>query len=197
MITACLDLEGVLIPEVWQNVARRTGIDDLMLTTRDIPDYDELMRKRLAILREHTLTIHDIQAAIATMEPLDGAYGFLQELRRSVQVIILSDTYIEFMPSFMKQLGYPTLFCNSLETTPDGAVSAYHLRVPKGKLAAVTALRALRFEVRAAGDSYNDLEMIQAAHKGAFFRSPETIRNEYPAYPAFTEYADLLAFLTE
>ena len=196
MITACLDLEGDLIPEVWQNVSRLTGVPELMLTTRDVPDYDELMNKRLKILRENSLTIRHIQEAIATMEPLPGAIEFLAELRSSVRVIILSDTFVEFMPSFMKQLDYPTLFCNSLEIGPDGAVTDYHLRQKRGKLEAVRALKGLNFEVRAAGDSYNDLEMILEADRGALFRSTKSIQRDYPSLPAFTEFADLLPFLT-
>lgn len=196
MVTACLDLEGVLIPEVWQNVSRLTGVPELMLTTRDIPDYDELMMKRLQILKEHELTIYHIQEAIAGMEPLPGARRFLDALRIRVQVVILSDTFIEFMPSFMEQLSYPTLFCNNLEIDTNGSIVDYHLRQSNGKTMAVRALKELNFEVRAAGDSYNDLGMILEADSGVLFRSPETIRKEYPDLPAFEDYDDLLRFLT-
>ncbi len=196
MITACLDLEGVLIPEIWQNVARLTGIDELMLTTRDIPDYDELMARRLRVLAKHRITIHDVQRAIATMDPLPGAVEFLRELRRRVQTIILSDTFVDFMPSFLAKLDYPTLFCNSLEIAKDGSVTAYRLRQPNGKFEAVRAFKLLNVEVRAAGDSFNDLAMLLEADRGALFLAPAAIQEQYPELPAFHEYDDLLHFLT-
>lgn len=196
MRVACLDLEGVLIPEIWQAVAARTGIDELNLTTRDIPDYHELMRRRLAILDRENVTIQQIRSVIGTMEPLPGARAFLDALRERVQVVILSDTYVEFADPLMAQLGRPTLFCNSLSIDAAGRITDYHLRQENGKLHAVRALASLQLEVFAAGDSYNDLTMILEADRGAFFRPPASIVAENPSVPVYQDYDGLHAFLT-
>ncbi len=195
MRVACLDLEGVLVPEIWQAVARKTGIDELNLTTRDIPDYHELMQRRLSILDREGITIHDIQDVIGTMAPLPGAADFLEQLRSRTQVVILSDTYQEFAAPLMRQLGWPTLFCNSLTVNGNGRIAAYHLRQEQGKLHAVRAFKTLQLTVYAAGDSYNDLSMILDADHGAFFRPPDSIVAENPAVPVFRDYPGLLEFL--
>lgn len=195
MVAACLDLEGVLIPEVWQNVAARMGINELNLTTRDIPDYHELMRYRLRILDQHGVTIRDIQSAIEEMRPLPGATEFLTELRKNVVVILLSDTYREFMPSVLEQLNWPTLLCNSLTVQPSGRVTGYHLRQENGKYEAVRGFQQMSLEVRAAGDSYNDLAMIEKADRGALFRPPKKITEEHPDLPVFEDFGDLFDFL--
>lgn len=188
---ACLDLEGVLVPEIWINVSQRTGIPELSLTTRDIPDYDRLMKQRLAILDQHGLRLPDIQAVIAGMAPLEGAAEFLNWLRERCQVIILSDTFYEFALPLMKQLGYPTLFCHRLEVDATGRIADYCLRLPDQKRQSVLALRTLRFRVIAAGDSYNDTAMLAAADAGIFFRPPSTISREFPQFPVTETYQEL------
>lgn len=187
----CLDLEGVLVPEIWINVSQRTGIPELSLTTRDIPDYDRLMKQRLAILDQHGLRLPDIQAVIAGMAPLEGAGEFLDWLRERCQVIILSDTFYEFALPLMKQLGYPTLFCHRLEVEEDGRIANYCLRQPDQKRQSVIALKSLRFRVIAAGDSYNDTAMLAAADAGIFFRPPDTISREFPQFPVTQTYQEL------
>jgi phosphoserine / homoserine phosphotransferase len=195
MRIACLDLEGVLVPEIWQAVARETGIDELNLTTRDIPDYHELMRKRLGILDREGITLDRIQGVIATMAPLEGAREFVETLKSRTQVVILSDTFQEFARPLMAQLGFPTLFCNSLSVDGDGRIRDYHLRQEQGKLQAVRAFRTMNLTVYAAGDSYNDLAMILEADAGAFFRPPPSIVRENPTVPVHEDYDSLGAFL--
>ncbi len=190
---ACLDLEGVLVPEIWINVAERTKIPELRRTTRDEPNYDVLMKGRLRILDEHKLKLPDIQAVIATMKPLDGAQEFLAWLRARCQVIILSDTFSQFAAPLMQQLGYPTLFCHTLEMAPDGRVVNYHLRLPEQKRESVLALKSLNYRVVAAGDSYNDTAMLIAADAGIFFRPPANIAKEFPQFPVTQTYAELQA----
>jgi phosphoserine/homoserine phosphotransferase len=190
---ACLDLEGVLVPEIWINVAERTGIAALRRTTRDEPDYDKLMRGRLAILDEHRLGLPDIQAVIGTMEPLDGALAFLDWLRSRTQVIILSDTFVEFAQPLLRKLGWPTLFCNSLEVDGDGRITGYRLRIPDGKRRAVEALRGLAFRVVAAGDSYNDTTMLAAADAGILFRPPQNVIDDFPQFPVTRTFDELRA----
>ncbi len=191
MRIVCLDLEGVLVPEIWINVAEKTGIEELRLTTRDIPDYDVLMRKRLGILDQHQLKLPAIQEVIGGMQPLEGAKAFLDELRCEYQVIILSDTFQEFAAPLMRQLGWPTLFCNTLEVEKDGRISGYCLRQQDGKRKAVEALISLNMQIVAAGDSYNDISMLQSAHAGVLFCPPENIIAEYPELPLATDYAQL------
>ena len=190
MNTVCLDLEGVLIPEIWINVAKKTGIEELMLTTRDIPDYDVLMTKRLGILKEHGLKLKDIQDVIDTMDPLGGAREFLRALREAFQVIILSDTFVEFAKPMMKKLEWPTLFCNRLIVDGGNNVTGYALRQKDGKRKAVEALKGIGLTIVAAGDSYNDLTMIQTAQKGILFRPPSNIVEEHPQLPVCTEYGE-------
>ncbi len=190
-VLACLDLEGVLVPEIWINVAEKTGIKELRLTTRDISDYDKLMTRRLHILDEHKLRLQDIQAVIATMAPLEGAAEFLTWLRERCQVIILSDTFYEFALPLMRQLAYPTLFCNKLEVDQQGRIIHYHLRQPDQKRQSVIALKQLRFRIVAAGDSYNDTAMLAEADAGIFFRPPETIAKEFPQFPVTKTYPEL------
>ncbi|MDH5671697.1 MAG: bifunctional phosphoserine phosphatase/homoserine phosphotransferase ThrH [Myxococcales bacterium] len=193
MRIVCLDLEGVLIPEVWINFAERTGIEELRLTTRDIPDYDELMTRRLAILDEHGLGLPQIQEVIDGMEPLPGAADFLAALRASYQLVILSDTFYEFAEPFMRKLGWPTLFCHSLQVAADGHIEAYRLRQQDQKRKAVAALKDLAFQVVASGDSYNDTTMLAEAHAGILFRAPNNVIAEFPQYPHTTEYPALRA----
>lgn len=190
-VMACLDLEGVLVPEIWINVAKKTGIAELRLTTRDVPEYGLLMKRRLAILEQHKLRLPDIQAVIATMKPLEGAAGFLAWLRERCQVIILSDTYYEFAQPLMRHLGYPTLFCNTLEVDESGRIRNYHLRLPDQKRESVLALKSLRFTVVAGGDSYNDTSMMIAADAGIFFRPPDAIAKEFPQFPVTRTYPEL------
>jgi phosphoserine/homoserine phosphotransferase len=185
---ACLDLEGVLIPEVWINFAERTGIEELRATTRDIPDYDVLMKQRLRILADHGLGLPDIQEVIAGMKPLEGANEFLDWLRERFQVVILSDTFYEFAEPFMRQLGWPTLFCHRLETDSKGMVVDYHLRQKDPKRQAVIALKNLNFRVIATGDSYNDTTMLGEADAGILFRPPQNVIDEFPQYPVATNY---------
>jgi phosphoserine/homoserine phosphotransferase len=191
VIVACLDLEGVLVPEIWINVAERTGIEALRVTTRDEPDYDKLMRRRLAILEERGLGLADIQAVIGTLRPLEGASDFLTDLRERFQVLILSDTFYEFADPLMRQLGRPTLFCNRLEVDAAGRIVDYHLRMPDQKREAVKALHRLRFKVIAAGDSYNDTSMLAEADAGILFRPPDNVVREFPDFPVTRTYADL------
>jgi len=188
---ACLDLEGVLVPEIWINVAAQTGIEALRRTTRDEPDYDKLMRARLQILDQHGIKLRDIQAVIARIAPLEGAQDFLDWLRSRTQVIILSDTFYEFAAPLMRQLGQPCLFCHALEVDSDGRIVGYRLRIDDSKRRAVEALRALNFRVVAAGDSYNDTAMLAAAHAGILFRPPPNVIAEFPQYPVTTTYAEL------
>jgi phosphoserine/homoserine phosphotransferase len=191
MDLACLDLEGVLVPEIWINVAERTGIAGLRRTTRDEPDYDKLMRQRIEILDRHDLKLPDIQAVIATMDPLEGAAGFLDWLRDRFQVVILSDTFEQFSKPLMRKLGHPTLFCNSLEVDDGGRIGGYRLRQKDGKRRAVEALRGLSFRVIAAGDSYNDTTMLAAADRGILFRPPENVVREFPQFPVTRTYEEL------
>ena len=190
---ACLDLEGVLTPEVWINVAASTGIDDLRRTTRDEPDYDKLMRTRLEILDRHGITLPDLQAIIARMGPLDGAADFLDWLRTRYQVIIVSDTFYEFAAPLMAQLRHPCLFCNSLLVDQQGRISGYRLRIPDGKRKAVMALKLLNFHVVAAGDSYNDTTMLTEADVGILFRPPDNVAREFPQFPVTHNYPELRA----
>jgi len=189
----CLDLEGVLIPEIWIHVAKRTQIRKLEITTRDEPDYDKLMRTRLEILREEGIRLRDIQGTIQRMNPLPGAKQFLKELHQHYQVIILSDTYYEFAGPMMKKLGFPTLFCNRLEADAGGFITNYHLRQKNGKEQAVRGLKSLGFKVVAAGDSYNDITMLQAADKGILFRPPAKIASEFPQFSVTKTYPELFA----
>ena len=191
MDIVCLDLEGVLVPEIWINVAERTGIEALRRTTRDEPDYDTLMRSRIEILDAHGLRLSDIQAVIAQMGPLEGAREFLDELRSLTQVLILSDTFSEFAKPLMEQLGWPTLFCNSLEVVSDRIVS-HRMRIHNGKKAAIEALHTLNYRTFAAGDSYNDLAMIRASKAGFLFRSTEQIMADNPDLPAYESFDELL-----
>lgn len=193
MYVTCLDMEGVLVPEIWIAFAEATGIPELRRTTRDEPDYDKLMRYRLAILKEHNLGLKEIQEVISTIDPLPGAKKFLDELRSSAQVIILSDTFEQFAMPLMKKLGYPTLFCNTLEVAPNGEITGYRMRVEKSKLTTVKALQSIGYETIAAGDSFNDLAMIQASKAGFLFRSTEQIQKDHPELPAFEAFDDLLA----
>jgi phosphoserine/homoserine phosphotransferase len=188
---ACLDLEGVLVPEIWINVAERTGIAELRRTTRDEPDYDKLMRRRLEILDQHGLKLADIQSVIAGMNPLEGAPAFLDWLRARFQVIILSDTFDEFARPLMAKLGYPTLFCNSLVVDAEGRVRDYRIRIRDGKRKAVMALKLLNFDVVAAGDSYNDISMLSEADHGILFRPPEKIAGEFPQFRVAYSYDEL------
>ncbi len=197
MQIVCLDLEGVLVPEIWIAFSERTGIAELRRTTRDEPDYDRLMAGRLALLRRHGLGLPDIQEVIAGMGPEPGARDFLDALRRSYQVVILSDTFYEFAMPLMAQLGFPTLFCHRLETDAQGFVSAYHLRMPDQKRAAVRAFQALAFRVIAAGDSYNDTAMLGEAHAGILFRPPQNVVDAFPQYPVVREYDALRARIDE
>ena len=193
MRIVCLDLEGVLVPEIWIEFAERTGIPELRRTTRDEPNYDTLMRYRLDILAQKKLGLPDIQDVIASMGPMPGAREFLDELRDTYQVVILSDTFYEFAKPLMKQLGMPTLFCHSLEADAGGILVDYHLRMPDQKREAVKRFKELNFKVAAAGDSYNDTAMLGAAHAGIFFRPPASITGEFPQFPVTREYGELMA----
>ncbi|MBI5627632.1 MAG: bifunctional phosphoserine phosphatase/homoserine phosphotransferase ThrH [Candidatus Rokubacteria bacterium] len=190
-LVACLDLEGVLVPEIWINVAAKTGIAELRRTTRDEPDYDRLMRGRLAILEREHLTLADIQGVIATIHPLEGAREFLDWLRARMQVIILSDTFSEFAQPLMAQLGYPCLFCNSLDVDDAGRIRGYTLRMADGKRKAVMALKLLNFRIVAAGDSYNDTTMLDEADAGILFRPPENVVRDFPQFPVTQTYDEL------
>ncbi len=193
MHIVCLDLEGVLVPEIWIEFAARTGIPELRRTTRDEPDYDKLMRYRLAILAGNDLGLPDVQKVIAEMGPLPGAREFVDALRESYQLIILSDTFYEFARPLMRQLGWPTLFCHSLETDRRGMLVNYHLRLPDQKREAVKRLKELRFMVVAAGDSYNDTAMLSEAHAGILFRPPANVAEQFPQFPVTQSYDDLRA----
>jgi phosphoserine / homoserine phosphotransferase len=192
----CLDLEGVLVPEIWIEFSQRTGIPELRRTTRDEPDYDKLMKGRLALLAQHKLGLPDIQKVIAEMGPMPGAKDFLDGLRERFQVIILSDTFYEFAMPLMRQLGMPTLFCHKLEADAAGMVVNYNLRMPEQKREAVKALKGLNFKVMAAGDSYNDTAMLGEAHAGILFRPPENVIREFPQYPVVMNYTELDAEIT-
>ncbi|MBR2528426.1 MAG: bifunctional phosphoserine phosphatase/homoserine phosphotransferase ThrH [Blautia sp.] len=192
MNIVCLDLEGVLVPEIWIAFSQATHIPELKKTTRDEPDYDKLMRWRLNILREHHLGLKEIQETIAGIDPLDGAKEFLDELRALTQVIIISDTFTQFAGPLMKKLGWPTLFCNTLEVAPDGEITGFHMRIENSKLSTVRALQSIGFDTIAAGDSYNDLGMIRASKAGFLFRSTEQIKADNPDLPAFEEFGDFL-----
>ena len=189
----CLDMEGVLVPEIWINFARVSGIPELKKTTRDEPDYDKLMNYRLNILKEHGLGLKEIQDVIEQIDPLEGAREFLDELRSVAQVIIISDTFTQFASPLMKKLGYPTLFCNSLEVSDNGEITGFKMRVEKSKYSTVKALQSIGFETIAAGDSFNDLGMIEASQHGFLFRTTEQIKKNYPQFPAFEEFDDFLA----
>ena len=193
MSVVCLDMEGVLVPEIWIAFSEASGIPELRRTTRDEPDYDKLMKYRIAILKEHGLGLKEIQDVISTIDPMDGAKEFLDELRSLTQVIILSDTFTQFAGPLMKKLGMPTIFCNTLEVGENGEIIGYKMRIEKSKLATVKALQSIGFETIAAGDSFNDLGMIEASKAGFLFRSTEQIKKDYPQYPAFEEYDEFLA----
>ena len=193
MTITCLDMEGVLVPEIWIAFSEASGIPELRRTTRDEPDYDKLMRWRLGILKEHGMKLKDVQAVIATIDPMPGAREFLDELRSFTQVLILSDTFREFAMPLMKKLGWPTLLCNSLVVAPDGEILRHVMRVEQSKLATVRALQSIGYETVAAGDSYNDLGMIRAGKAGFLFKSTPQIIAANPDIPAFEEFPDLLA----
>ena len=192
MNIVCLDMEGVLVPEIWVAFAAESGIPELKRTTRDEPDYDKLMRWRLGILKEHGLGLLEIQTTIANIDPLPGAKEFLDELRALTQVVILSDTFEEFARPLMAKLGWPTLLCNALEVAPGGAITGFHMRCEHSKLTTVKALQSMGYDTIAAGDSYNDLDMIRASKAGFLFRSTEQIRRDHPELPAYETFADLL-----
>ena len=187
----CLDLEGVLVPEIWIAFSEASGIPELRRTTRDEPDYDKLMHWRLGILREHGLGLKDIQATIAKIDPLPGARAFLDELRATTQAVILSDTFTQFARPLMEKLGWPTLLCNALEVAPDGMIAGYKIRIAESKLSTVKALQSVGFDTIACGDSYNDLGMIRASKAGFLFRSTEQIKKDNPDLPAFEAFDDL------
>ena len=193
MYITCLDMEGVLVPEIWIAFSEATGIPELKRTTRDEPDYNKLMNFRLDILKEHHLGLKEIQDVIATIDPLPGAKEFLDELRTFSQVIILSDTFEQFAQPLMKKLGWPTLFCNTLEVAADGTITGFRMRCPQSKLTTVKALQSIGYDTIAAGDSYNDLGMIQASKAGFLFKSTDKIRADHPELPAYEEFSDLLA----
>ena len=193
MNIVCLDLEGVLVPEIWIAFSEASGIPELKRTTRDEPDYDKLMRWRIGILKEHGLGLKEIQDTIARIAPLPGAKEFLDELRKITQVIIISDTFTQFATPLMEKLGWPTIFCNSLEVADSGEITGFKMRIENSKLTTVKALQSIGYETIASGDSYNDLAMIQASKAGFLFRSTDKIKADYPELPAFEEYSDLLA----
>ena len=193
MYITCLDLEGVLVPEIWIAFSEETGIPELRRTTRDEPDYDKLMRWRIGILKEHSLGLREIQDTISRIEPLPGARAFLDELRSFSQVIIISDTFTQFGMPLMAKLGMPTLFCNELIASETGEITGFKMRIENSKLTTVRALQSIGYETIASGDSFNDLAMIQASKAGFLFRTTDQIRKDYPQFPAFEEYDDLLA----
>ncbi len=193
MNIVCLDMEGVLVPEIWIAFAKASGIPELERTTRDEPDYDKLMKYRLDILEQHGLGLKEIQETISKIEPLPGAREFLDELRTLTQVIIISDTFTQFGMPLMSKLNFPTLFCNTLEVAPDGKITGYKMRVEKSKFNTVKALQSIGFDTIAAGDSYNDLGMIKASKAGFLFKSTEQIKTDNPDIPAFDEFDDLLS----
>lgn len=192
MNIVCLDLEGVLVPEIWIAFSEASGIPELRRTTRDEPDYDKLMKWRINLLKERGLTLKDIQNTIATIDPLPGAREFLDELRAMTQVIIVSDTFTEFATPLMKKLGWPTIFCNSLVISDDGFISDFKMRIENSKLSTIRALHSIGFETIASGDSYNDLDMLRYSGAGFLFRSTEQIKADHPEFPAFEEYDELL-----
>ena len=192
MDIVCLDMEGVLVPEIWIAFSEASGIPELRRTTRDEPDYDKLMRWRLGILKEHSLGLKQIQDVIRTIDPLPGAKEFLDELRKDTQVIIISDTFTQFAMPLMEKLGYPSLFCNSLVVADDGEITDFKMRIENSKLSTVKALQSIGFDTIAAGDSYNDLAMIKASRAGFLFRSTEQIKADNPDIPAFEEFDDFL-----
>ena len=192
MNIVCLDLEGVLVPEIWIAFAEETGIPELKRTTRDEPDYDKLMKYRINILKEHGLGLKEIQDTIAKIDPMPGAKEFLDELRAMTQVIIISDTFTQFAGPLMKKLGYPTIFCNSLEVAEDGEITGFKMRIENSKLTTVKALQSIGYQTIASGDSHNDLGMIKASKAGFLFRSTEEIKKEYPEIPAFETYDELM-----
>lgn len=196
MNLVCLDLEGVLVPEIWIAFSEESGIGELRRTTRDEPDYDKLMRWRLGILKEHGLKLRDVQNVIAKIDPLPGAKAFLDALREKTQVVILSDTFEEFAKPLMKKLGWPTILCNSLEVNEDGFITGVHMRCKDTKLTTVRAMQSIGFETIASGDSYNDLDMILAGKAGFLFRSTEKIKKDHPQLPAFETYDELLAAIS-
>ncbi len=193
MNIVCLDMEGVLTPEIWIAFAQASGIPELRRTTRDEPDYDKLMTWRLGILKEHGLGLREIQATIETIDPLPGAREFLDQLRTLTQVVILSDTFEQFAKPLIAKLGWPSIFCNTLEVAPDGAITGYKMRCPQSKLTTVKALQSIGFDTIAAGDSFNDLGMIQASKAGFLFRSTDAIKAEHPELPAYESFDQLLA----
>ena len=197
MNLVCLDMEGVLVPEIWIAFAEESGIPELKRTTRDEPDYDKLMNWRIGILNEHGLGLKEIQAVIAKIDPLPGAKEFLDELRQTCQTVILSDTFEEFAKPLMKKLDWPTIFCNRLLADPDGKITGFQMRCEKSKLTTVKALQAMGYDTIAAGDSFNDLAMIQASKAGFLFRSTDQIKADHPELPAFEEFSDLLAAIQE
>ena len=197
MNIVCLDLEGVLVPEIWIAFAEETGIPELKRTTRDEPDYDKLMNYRINILKEHGLGLKEIQETIAKIDPMPGAKEFLDELREITQVIIISDTFTQFAGPLMKKLGYPTIFCNSLEVAEDGEITGFKMRIENSKLTTVKALQSIGYDKIASGDSHNDLGMIKASKAGFLFRSTDEIKKEYPELPAFETYDELMAAIKE
>jgi len=197
MHIVCLDLEGVLVPEIWIEFSKATGIEELKITTRDEPDYDKLMKFRIGVLAKNGLKLKDIQRVIGGMDPLPGAREFIDQIRKQTQVVILSDTFTQFAQPLMAKLGYPTLFCNELVIGSDGAVTGYILRQNDGKKKAVAALKSINMKVMASGDSYNDLGMITTADMGALFCAPESIKKQYPALPAYENYEGLLGHIEQ
>ncbi len=193
MFITCLDLEGVLVPEIWIAFAEASGIPELKRTTRDEPDYDKLMKWRLGILKEHGLGLKEIQETIEKIDPMPGARAFLDELRELGQVIIISDTFTQFAKPLMKKLGWPTIFCNELEVAEDGEITGFRMRIEQSKLSTVKALQSIGFETIASGDSYNDLGMIRASKAGFLFKSTNQIKNDNPDFPAYETYEELLA----
>ena len=193
MFITCLDLEGVLVPEIWIAFAEASGIPELKRTTRDEPDYDKLMKWRLGILKEHGLCLKEIQETIEKIDPMPGARAFLDELRELGQVIIISDTFTQFAKPLMKKLGWPTIFCNELEVAEDGEITGFRMRIEQSKLSTVKALQSIGFETIASGDSYNDLGMIRASKSGFLFKSTDQIKNDNPDLPAYETYEELLA----
>lgn len=193
MYIVCLDLEGVLVPEIWVAFAEASGIPELKRTTRDEPDYNKLMNWRLSILKEHGLGLKEIQDTIATIDPMPGAKEFLDELRSMTQVIIISDTFTQFASPLMKKLGWPTIFCNTLEVAQDGAITGFRMRIADSKLTTVKALQSIGYDTIASGDSYNDLGMIKASKAGFLFKSTDQIKADHPQLPAFETYDELMA----
>ena len=187
----CADMEGIFTPEIWIRVAKKTGIEELKLTTRDISDYDVLMKKRLGIMAENGLKLKDITDVIETMDPLEGALDFLNWARELTQIVVVSDTYVEFARPLLRKLGWPTLFCNTLTIGPDGSITDYNLRQQDGKRKTVLSLRRLNYHILAVGDSYNDITMLKEADAGVLFKPPENVRNEYPELPATYNYDEL------